>query len=597
MPEATARLVETNSHQASLDQASQPEEPPAVSASVTTLRSDESKAAELVVTQRSADDSSGTETSVAETTPEPAAEQLVASPTEEDPTRTTPKVAGAIAETQPVIDSASAPYQKQPSLEALPSAPQPQGLPTLREPVVPIQCESIAPDVPEVTTATPEPDVTPLVAPTPIVSQAQAIDGEGLLLENGSIRTREAVPTVSRTEQSQPLQAAPADAITRRVTTLQAATSQDLSSNVPALASTPASLAPHPIDRRASERPANGQNGTEGQTDPPFGRPFRLSPTAAQSASAVAIPELKPQFGPAYGMAPTAEGLLPISVMPEVAALTPEPKPRSMFSTTVIAGVLGIAALAFYYGPFRPKGSTTPRTQSVQHEAGPLTIPSVADPARASTSASNPLPTSNPVPTTATVPTISPAASVPPTSNLTAPVAVKPEATAQTPVVPAPGVAAKPTPTPASTMAKVIPPVVSAQTVAPAQTATAKIPPPTDPVSSATATPVSPSAGTRRVNITAASLLWFSACSDGKPAFAKVMHTGDTMDIDFHQAIVFKLGNSAAAQLILDGKPLGTLGPPGSVKVVELGAAGLRELPPTSTAGTECQPASAAAKR
>jgi hypothetical protein len=68
------------------------------------------------------------------------------------------------------------------------------------------------------------------------------------------------------------------------------------------------------------------------------------------------------------------------------------------------------------------------------------------------------------------------------------------------------------------------------------------------------------------------------------------------MDIDFHHAIVFKLGNSAAAQMILDGKPLGTLGPPGSVKVVELGAAGLRELPPTSTAGTDCQPVRAAAK-
>ncbi len=613
LPEAPATQPEAISNQEL-----QTEVPPAIAAPVAALPAGESSEEEPAVTKGNVAETSTTEISVAEksvaetrvveitpeTKPEPAVEQpveahaqiaeSVALPPQENPTPAEPEVAGAIPETRPVIDLQSAPYQKQSSLEALPSAPLPQALPTLREPVVPIASESAAPAVPL--------DREQQQNENP---QAQTVDAAIPPVEHESIRTREAVPALSRAEYRNILQAVDEDAITQQVPSQR--TAPDLSNHESPLASTPAKLAPRPFDKKVPERRSNGQTGNEGQTDPPLGLPFRLSPTPAQSATAVATPELKPQFGPAYGLAPTAEGLQPISVMPELPALTPEPKPRSMFSTTVIAGVLGLAALALYYGPFRPKGSTTPRTQSVQRDAGPLTIPSVAEQAKSSTATSTALPTSAVAPVTA------PAASVAATNNPPTSAAAKPEATAQTPVVPAPGVAAKPTPSP--TMAKMIPPVVPAQNaspaqaVSPAQTPAAKVAlpvAPASPVASTTTTPVKPrptsplpvssSAGTRRVNITAASLLWFSACSDGKPAFAKVMHTGDTMDIDFHQAIVFKLGNSAAAQMILDGKPLGTLGAPGSVKVVELGAAGLRELPPTSTAGTECQPARAAAQ-
>ena len=68
------------------------------------------------------------------------------------------------------------------------------------------------------------------------------------------------------------------------------------------------------------------------------------------------------------------------------------------------------------------------------------------------------------------------------------------------------------------------------------------------------------------------------------------------MDIEFRQTTVFKLGSAAAAQMTMDGKPLGVLGPAGAVKLVELSAAGVRELPATTPAGTECPPIRAAAK-
>jgi hypothetical protein len=313
--------------------------------------------------------------------------------------------------------------------------------------------------------------------------------------------------------------------------------------------------------------------------DPPWARAFPLAPNVAHTDVKIAIPRLAPQFGPAYGMAPTTDVLSPISTMPEVEL--PEPKPHWAISSAVAAAVIGIVTLAFYYGPFRPKAASAPGPHPAPHAEAPLTIPAVTEAPSAATNAAtnsaansqNPqanLPANTPRNAQANPAPSATQAAIP--TQIAAPVQAAPLKAAAVANAPPTGAAAssKPVSSTSTTLTK----------TAPATTA------------SATAT----STTTRRVTVKAASLLWFSACSDGKPAIQRVLQTGESTDIEFRRMTVFKIGNAAAAHMTMDGKPLGVIGNPGTVKLVELTAAGLRELPPTTTPGTECQPMRASAK-
>ena len=82
---------------------------------------------------------------------------------------------------------------------------------------------------------------------------------------------------------------------------------------------------------------------------------------------------------------------------------------------------------------------------------------------------------------------------------------------------------------------------------------------------------------------------WISACSDGRPAFTQVMMAGDNKDIEFQRTAVVRVGNAGGAEIYLDGKSLGPLGTPGTVKVLEISGAGMRSLPGNLAPGTDCQ--------
>jgi hypothetical protein len=263
---------------------------------------------------------------------------------------------------------------------------------------------------------------------------------------------------------------------------------------------------------------------------PPLAPAFITGPGLARSGKTLVTPPFAPQFGPAYGMAPTADVLTPVSTMPEPAAVM-ETKPRWVVSSTVAAGLLGLIALAFYYGPFRPHASSALGPSAANSKTAPLTIPPVTE----STSATP--------------------------SQTAAPAAAIPAAPAKPPAAQSASIAPQTQPVPAKPVAA--------------------LPAPTSPQ------------GNRRATLKASATNWISACSDGKPAYAKLLNAGDSIDLSFQRTAVFRVGNAAAAEISVDGNPLGPLGPAGTVKILAIDANGVRNLPPNTSPEAECQQASA----
>jgi Domain of unknown function (DUF4115) len=526
-----------------------------------------------------------------------------AQPLPADSAPSEPRIAGAIPETRPA-EAPPVPCVSPECLETLPVEPLPKALPTLRESVVPVDTRSDEASTEHTTDAAPLSETAAPIETAPVAASNESTNRA--VRENDpqpervrSSLTRARMAAISQTPEQMPAglqethspHAAPQAQQPLEQPSASALRQTDAGTEKESATPLTNGVAPDAHVQPAKNWKAGG--------DPPLARPFPLVPTAARLDSVITTLKLTPVFGPAYGMAPTADGLTPLSVMPQLPAKPSRQKPRWVMPSTVLAAILGLAGLAFYYGPFRPKSSGSPKT--VAPHAAPLTIPAVTETepptaAPTSTPAQEPV---EPVTQASTInrtsPNAQPAPATQPAPNAQpAPVAsvTKVNPVAQTAPAPVPPVAAKTSPAP-------VPPVAAKTAPAPvpaANAAATSATPQAKPAAPVTAATLPPAGGAKRVNITAASLLWFSACYDGKPAFAKVMHTGDTMDIDFHQAVVFKLGNSAAAQMTLDGKPLGAIGPPGSVKIVELSAAGLRELPATTAAGAECRPMQAAAK-
>ena len=75
-----------------------------------------------------------------------------------------------------------------------------------------------------------------------------------------------------------------------------------------------------------------------------------------------------------------------------------------------------------------------------------------------------------------------------------------------------------------------------------------------------------PAAG-HRMLLTAQGDCWVSTTADGKNS-QRVMHKGDTLNVDFQEKLVMKLGNAGAMLITYDGKELPPVGKIGQVKTV-----------------------------
>jgi hypothetical protein len=73
---------------------------------------------------------------------------------------------------------------------------------------------------------------------------------------------------------------------------------------------------------------------------------------------------------------------------------------------------------------------------------------------------------------------------------------------------------------------------------------------------------------TAAIRVTAAS--WVAACSDGKEVLSHVLANGDSREIEFSEKAIVRTGNAGGTEVSVDGRTMGSLGPAGALRIVEL---------------------------
>jgi len=90
--------------------------------------------------------------------------------------------------------------------------------------------------------------------------------------------------------------------------------------------------------------------------------------------------------------------------------------------------------------------------------------------------------------------------------------------------------------------------------------------------------PVEPAPSTLKLDIRAKEAAWVSVYENDKTTFATVMEPGQTRTIESSAKIRLQLGNAGGVELAVNGKPSGSLGHKGQVRVLEVRADGLHPL-------------------
>jgi cytoskeleton protein RodZ len=121
----------------------------------------------------------------------------------------------------------------------------------------------------------------------------------------------------------------------------------------------------------------------------------------------------------------------------------------------------------------------------------------------------------------------------------------------------------------------------------------AVLPPPASPPAPTPApTPVSPAPQPEpnpdapvRVQLTAAEPVWMSVRSDGKYLFSGVLEANQTRVVGANATVLLLLGNAGGVSITLNGKPIGSVGPRGQIRTVQLTPGGF-EIDPPKPAGS-----------
>ena len=168
----------------------------------------------------------------------------------------------------------------------------------------------------------------------------------------------------------------------------------------------------------------------------------------------------------------------------------------------------------------------------------------------------------------------------PPVATRTEPSSTPPAAPVQTAQTPPP----LETPaTQAATPAPVVETPAGVPVPAPTQAPT-QAPPPAQ-----TASPAQPQAepgppGPVHVEVIADEAVWVQARVDGKFVFAAVMDPNTKRVLDGANEVVLRLGNAGGVTILLNGKPIGSAGPKGQVRTLQLTSGGFQIVPPKPAA-------------
>lgn len=148
-------------------------------------------------------------------------------------------------------------------------------------------------------------------------------------------------------------------------------------------------------------------------------------------------------------------------------------------------------------------------------------------------------------------------------------------------------------PAPVSTAQTTPPPVETpaAQTAPPAPVletpSNAPAPAPTPAQNATAAQPQVPEpgpAGPVHVEVIADEAVWVQARVDGKVVFAAVMDPNTKRILDGANEVVLRLGNAGGVTILLNGKPIGSAGPKGQVRTLQLTSGGFQIVPPKPAA-------------
>ncbi len=113
--------------------------------------------------------------------------------------------------------------------------------------------------------------------------------------------------------------------------------------------------------------------------------------------------------------------------------------------------------------------------------------------------------------------------------------------------------------------------------VADARVETARVSPSTPSREAETQPPLSaPAPTTLRVGLTAGEKTWVSVSSDGKQVFANELEANQSKTLEAAERIRVLVGNAGGLMITLNGKPIGTIGSRGQVRVVEITQAGFQ---------------------
>ena len=78
------------------------------------------------------------------------------------------------------------------------------------------------------------------------------------------------------------------------------------------------------------------------------------------------------------------------------------------------------------------------------------------------------------------------------------------------------------------------------------------------------------------VQLSAEEPVWVLARSDGKFSFSGTLNPNEIRTIEANEKVVLRLGNAGGVTILLNGKPIGAVGPKGQVREVQLTSGGFQ---------------------
>jgi cytoskeleton protein RodZ len=130
-----------------------------------------------------------------------------------------------------------------------------------------------------------------------------------------------------------------------------------------------------------------------------------------------------------------------------------------------------------------------------------------------------------------------------------------------------------------------VPVASEAQPVAPPPTQPTQAPPSAQPAATAPSTP-----GPVHVEIAADAVAWMLVRVDGKFAYTGTMEPGTRRTFDGATNVYIRLGDAGAVTVLLNGKPVGALGPKGQVREVQFTSGGFQIVPSKPAAALPLDP-------